>query len=94
MTLLLEQFDGTRIGEGALERYFGFELRMGAAQGRLAIADALTKAMKDGNAAAMIFLSKVHLGWTEKGPTKKSKTTSELPTNRRMAQILNIRERS
>lgn len=54
------------ISDETLRRYYREELDRGKAMGNLDIADRLHKKAKEGNVAALIFLAKIRLKWSEK----------------------------
>lgn len=102
---LLEQMDGTVIDVETLTAVYAHELRMGRAKSRYAIVEGLHKLAARDNVTILIYLSKVHLGWTEQQPAKKSTAKSgegeeekssatRLPKAAEMGKILRIPARS
>ncbi len=54
------------ISDDTLRRHYPAELARGGAQGQHAIASGLHRLMEKGNAAALIYMAKAKLGWSEK----------------------------
>ena len=54
------------ISDETLRKHYRAALGVGRAKGNLTITDRLHKKAKDGNIAALIFLAKVRMGWSEK----------------------------
>lgn len=103
MSLLLEQLDGTVLSEAQLLEFFRYEIDMGTAIANLAIVDGLHKLAKSGNATALIYLSKVKLGWTENAPPSNKNPGDEgtgsppaqrMLSNREMRDALRIVRKS
>jgi hypothetical protein len=85
------------ISDETLRKHYRAELGVGRAKGNLAISDRLHKKAKDGNIAALIFLAKVRLGWSEKikvensgpdgGPLKVYMSMTEEELAKHLAQL-------
>jgi hypothetical protein len=58
--------DRAGIDHKTLLKYFRAELDRGLAEGNVLIADGLFKKARQGDIAALIFLAKVRLGWTDR----------------------------
>lgn len=54
------------VSDDTLRRHYPAELARGGALGQHAIASGLHRLMEKGNAAALIYMAKVKLGWSEK----------------------------
>jgi hypothetical protein len=54
------------LSAAALRQHYATELARGAALGELAVASGLRRLAERGNAAAVIYLAKAKLGWSEK----------------------------
>ena len=54
------------VSDDTLRRHYPAELARGVAQGQHGIASGLHRLMEKGNAAALIYMAKVKLGWSEK----------------------------
>lgn len=98
MVVLIEFGRGLKLTVEQLEDDFARELSAGTSKGRLAISDGLQRELAKGNAAVMIYLSKVHLGWSEKKPKPPQRSTTTPPTTppderTELATILNFRDR-
>src|SRR3982751_7044525 len=65
------------ISDETLRKHYRAELDRGRAKGNLTITERLHKKAKDGNIAALIFLAKVRMGWSEK---IKVENSSRIPS--------------
>ncbi len=85
------------ISDETLRKHYRAELGVGRAKGNLTVTDRLHKKAKDGNVAALIFLAKVRMGWSEKikvensgpdgGPLKVYMSMTEEELAKHLAQL-------
>src|SRR3982751_6740596 len=90
------------ISDETLRKHYRAELDVGRAKGNLTTTDRLHKKAKDGNVAALIFLAKVRMGWSEKikvensgpdgGPLKVYMSMTEEELAKHLAQCRRRRE--
>lgn len=84
-----------------LRQSYAAELEMGPVKANLETLSMLRAGVKKGNMTAVIWWTKVKMGWTERGPQSKDRPSEnddvpapKLPGKKEMAKILHIQPRS